>query len=35
MLSGAADAPEELGHRVADALAAQGARDILAELERP
>ena len=34
-LSGAADAPEELGHRIADALAAQGARDILAELERP
>jgi hydroxymethylbilane synthase len=34
-LSGAADAPEELGQRIADALAAQGARDILAELERP
>jgi hydroxymethylbilane synthase len=34
-LSGAADAPEELGQRIADALAVQGARDILAELERP
>ncbi len=34
-LSGAADAPEELGQRIADALAAEGARDILAELERP
>jgi hydroxymethylbilane synthase len=34
-LTGAADAPDELGHRIADALAAQGARDILAELERP
>jgi hydroxymethylbilane synthase len=34
-LRGATDAPEELGQRMADALAAQGARDILAELERP
>ena len=34
-LAGATDAPEELGHRMAAALAAQGARDILAELERP
>jgi hydroxymethylbilane synthase len=34
-LRGAANAAEELGHRMADALAAQGARDILAELERP
>ncbi len=34
-LSGAAGAPEELGQRIAEALAAQGARDILAELERP